>query len=73
MEKVDFKKQYKDLYLPKNVPTVIEVPTMNFIMIDGKGNPNDSDGEYQPAVELLYALSYVIKMSNKGFYACRLL
>jgi len=68
MEKFDFKKQYKELYAPKNEPSIITVPLMTFIMIDGKGNPNDSEGEYHPAVELLYSLSYTIKMSiRNGF------
>ncbi|HEY5562379.1 MAG TPA: GyrI-like domain-containing protein [Clostridiaceae bacterium] len=65
-EKLDYKKEYKDLYLPKNKATLIDVPTMNFIMVDGKGNPNDEGGEYQSAVELLYGLSYKIKMSKNG-------
>lgn len=69
MTKVDFKKKYKDLYLPKGEPMLITVPSINFIMIDGKGNPNNEDGEYKKAVELLYALSYTIKMSTKnGFF-----
>ena len=66
MNKVDFKKVYKDLYLPKNEPSIITVPAMTFIMVDGKGNPNEPNGEYKQAVELLYALSYTIKMSKMG-------
>ncbi|WP_238904186.1 GyrI-like domain-containing protein [Clostridium sp. YIM B02506] len=66
--KLDYKKEFKDLYLPKNEPMLVDVPEMNFIMVDGKGNPNDEDGEYQSAVEILYALSYTIKMSKKGSY-----
>lgn len=60
----DFKKEYKDLYLPKNKPQLIEVPSMNFIMVDGSGDPNNSP-EFQHATELLYGLSYTIKMSSK--------
>lgn len=60
----DFKKEYKDLYLPKNKPQLIEVPSMNFIMVDGIGDPNNSP-EFQHATELLYGLSYTIKMSSK--------
>ncbi|PKM69713.1 MAG: transcriptional regulator, partial [Firmicutes bacterium HGW-Firmicutes-18] len=56
-EKLDYKKEYKDLYLPKSVPMIIDVPIMKFIMIDGKGDPNDESGEYAKAVELLYGLS----------------
>lgn len=47
-EKLDYKKAYKNLYLPKQKPTVVEVPTMNFIMINGSGDPNTRGGEYQP-------------------------
>lgn len=65
MRKVDYKKDYKDLYLPKAIPTIIDVPSMNFIMVDGKGDPKDK--EYQDAVFLLYALSYTIKMKGKEF------
>lgn len=63
MSKTDFTKVYKELYAPKSKPSLIEVPTMQFIMVDGYGNPNDPEGEYQHAVELLYALSYTIKMN----------
>jgi len=59
----DFKKEYKDLYLPTTKPTVIDVPEMVFIMIDGKGNPNTSSA-YKNALEILYGLSYSIKMSK---------
>ncbi|WP_378954280.1 GyrI-like domain-containing protein [Pelosinus sp. sgz500959] len=67
-EKIDYKKEYKDLYLPKQKPTVVNVPTMTFIMVNGSGNPNIEGGEYQQAIELLYGLSYTIKMSNKNGY-----
>ena len=62
---IDYKKTQKELYLPKTTPSVIDVPRMTFITVDGKGNPNTSD-EYATAVELLYGLSYSIKMSNKA-------
>lgn len=65
MEKIDYKKQNKELYMPKTEPSVITVPAMNFIMVNGKGNPNSPDGEYTMAVELLYALTYTIKMGLK--------
>lgn len=65
MNKLDFKKQYPDLYSPKETPSTIDVPTMNFIMMNGQGNPNTPESEYQNAVELLYALSYTIKMGLK--------
>jgi len=60
---IDFKKEYKDLYCPKTTPAVIDVPEMVFIMADGTGNPNVSE-EYKSAVEILYGLSYAIKMSK---------
>jgi hypothetical protein len=65
-DKLDYKKEYKNLYQPKTVPMIIDVPKMKFLMIDGKGNPNDESGEYAKAIELLYGLSYTIKMSSKG-------
>lgn len=64
MEKFDYKKEYKDLYLPKTEPMIINVPKMKFIMIDGKGDPNQKNGEYQNSMEVLYGLSYTIKMSK---------
>ncbi len=66
MNTFDFKKEYKDLYVPKTSPAVISVPAMNFIMIEGKGDPNEEDGPYQQALQLLYGLSYTIKMSKKS-------
>lgn len=64
--KLDYTKEYKDLYMPKAKPCVIDVPTMSFIMVDGKGNPNAPSGEYQQAVEIIYGLSWTIKMSKMG-------
>lgn len=64
MEKLDYKKEYQDLYLPKGKPVFIEVPAINFIMVDGCGDPNGE--EYHNAVGILYALSYTIKMSKMG-------
>ena len=66
MEKLDYKKKFKELYQPKPVPSVVTVPQMIFIAIDGRGNPNDENGEYQSAVGTLYALSYAIKMMPKS-------
>lgn len=60
----DFKQAYKDLYQPKTTPSIIDVPKMTFIAIEGRGDPNTSK-EYASAVETLYGLSYAIKMSNK--------
>ena len=70
MEKVkDFKKENKDLYLPKTTPVMVHVPEMQFVAIEGKGNPNDEDGEYRQALSILYAIQYAIKMSKMGNYA----
>jgi hypothetical protein len=67
MEQVfDFLKEYKAMYQPKTAPAIIDVPEMVFFAVDGKGNPNEPDGEYSKAVGLLYALSYSVKMSDKG-------
>ncbi|GAB1432263.1 GyrI-like domain-containing protein [Spirochaetota bacterium] len=66
MEVLDYKKKFKELYQPKTDPSVIEVTQISFIAIDGRGNPNDKDGEYQNAVETLYTLSYAIKMMPKA-------
>lgn len=65
MAAFDFKKEYKDLYLPRNKPGIVDVPTMRFMMVDGKGDPNTSPF-YKAAVEVLYGLSYSIKMSKMG-------
>ena len=62
----DFKKEYKEFYLPKNKPSLIEVPVMNFVAVRGKGDPNDENGEYKKAMNLLYGVSFTVKMSKKG-------
>lgn len=62
----DFKKEYKDLYLPKARPMLIDVPPMTFVAVAGKGDPNEEDGVYKQAVGLLYAFSFTIKMSKMG-------
>ena len=64
-EKFDFKKAYRDLYLPKTDPVFIDVPAMTFIMVDGAGDPNTA-ASYREAMELLYGLSFTIKMSPKA-------
>ena len=58
----DFKKEYKDLYLPKNKSSLVEVPPMTFLAVAGTGDPNEPDGAYARALELLYGLSYTVKM-----------
>lgn len=62
----DFKKEYKEFYLPKSKPEIITVPKMNYIAVRGKGNPNDEKGEYKDSIGLLYAIAFTIKMSYKG-------
>jgi len=69
MEKVkDYKKEYKELYQPKTMPTLVDVKRMQFVAIEGRGNPNDENGEYQQAISVLYTIQYTIKMSKKGSY-----
>lgn len=63
MDKLDYKKEYKDLYQPKTKPSVIDVPEMIFIAVDGEGDPNTCE-EYKTALEILYGLSFAIKMSK---------
>lgn len=62
----DYKKEYKEFYLPENKPSILTVPKMNFIAVRGRGNPNDESGEYKNSVGSLYAVAYTIKMSYKG-------
>ena len=67
----DFKKEYKEFYMPKNKPEIVNVPTANYIAVGGKGNPNTPDGEYQQAIGVLYAVAYTLKMSYKSDYNVR--
>ena len=62
----DFKKEYKEFYLPKAKPELVTVPPMNYIAVRGKGDPNEEDGAYKQAIGLLYGIAYTIKMSKKG-------
>ncbi len=62
----DYKKEYKEFYMPKNKPSIVKVPKMNYIAVRGKGNPNDLNGEYKNSIGLLYAIAFTIKMSYKG-------
>ena len=64
----DFKKEYKELYLPKNKPHIVNVPKANYIAIRGQGNPNEEGGAYQRAISVLYAVAYTLKMSYKTDY-----
>ena len=62
----DFKKEYKEFYLPKDVPSIVSVPPMNYLAVRGKGDPNEKGGAYQQAIGLLYGVAYTIKTSKKG-------
>ncbi len=62
----DYKKEYKEFYLPKNRPQIVEIPEMNFIAVRGKGDPNEEGGAYKAAIGLLYTVAFTIKMSKMG-------
>ena len=62
----DYKKEYKEFYMPKNKPSIVDVPAMNYIAVRGKGDPNAVDGEYKATIGLLYGIALTIKMSYKG-------
>ncbi len=64
----DFKKEYKEFYMPKQKPEIVMVPKANYIAVRGKGNPNDEGGAYQKAIGILYAIAYTLKMSYKTDY-----
>lgn len=61
----DFKKEYKEFYMPKNKPEIVIVPKANYIAVKGKGDPNEEGGAYQQAISVLYAVAYTLKMSYK--------
>ena len=62
----DYKKEYKEYYLPPKKPGVVEVPEMAFLAVRGHGDPNEEGGAYKDALEMLYGVAYTIKMSKKG-------
>lgn len=62
----DYKKEYKEFYMPASTPSIVVIPKMNFIAVRGKGNPNDENGEYKESIGLLYSIAFTIKMSYKG-------
>ena len=64
----DFKKEYKEFYMPKNKPEIVKIPPMNYVAVRGKGNPNVECGDYQQAISILYAVAYTLKMSYKTEY-----
>lgn len=62
----DYKKEYKEFYLPPKKPVIVDIPKMNYIAVRGIGNPNDEGGDYKKAIGMLYAIAFTIKMSYKG-------
>ena len=62
----DFKKEYKEFYMPKKTPCIVTVPSMNYLAVRGMGDPNQEDGDYKQAIGLLYGIAFTIKMSKKG-------
>lgn len=65
----DFKKEYKEFYMPKSTPMIVDVPKANYIGVRGQGNPNEEGGDYQKAIGILYGLAYTLKMSYKADYS----
>lgn len=61
----DYKKEYKEFYMPPNTPGIITVPSMNYIAVRGQGDPNAEEGEYKQSIGLLYGIAFTIKMSKK--------
>ncbi|HOK16380.1 MAG TPA: GyrI-like domain-containing protein [Defluviitoga tunisiensis] len=64
----DYKKEYKEFYMPKNKPSIVDIPTMNYIAVRGSGNPNLEGSEYKESIGLLYGIAFTIKMSKMGDY-----
>ena len=62
----DFKKEYKEFYMPKNKPSIVTVPPMNYIAVRGQGDPNAEDSEYKASIGMLYGIAFTIKMSKMG-------
>jgi len=66
MAAFDYKKEYKEFYLPPKKPQIMEIPSMNFLAVRGQGNPNEEGGAYKVSIGLLYGVAYTIKMSKMG-------
>jgi hypothetical protein len=62
----DFKKEYKEFYMPPRKPSIVTVPKMNYIAVRGQGDPNRENSEYKQSIGLLYGIAFTIKMSYKG-------
>ena len=65
----DFKREYREFYMPKNRPEIVDVPEMNYIAIRGRGDPNIPGGDYQRAIGILYSVAYTLKMSPRAGHA----
>lgn len=65
-DKFDYKKEYKEFYLPPKTPGIITIPEINYLSVQGKGDPNEPEGEYKAAVGMLYAIAFTIKMSGRA-------
>lgn len=64
----DYKKEYKEFYMPKNKPSIVKIPRMNYIAVRGIGDPNEENGDYKNTIGLLYDIAYTIKMSYKRLH-----
>lgn len=64
----DYKKEYKEFYMPPKTPGIVNIPSMSYLAVRGKGDPNEEGGEYSRAVGLLYSMAYTLKMSYKSNY-----
>ncbi len=62
----DYKKEYKEFYMPASKPSIVTVPKMNYIALRGRGDPNEESGEYKNSIGLLYAIAFIVKLSYKG-------
>ncbi|MEE1025057.1 MAG: GyrI-like domain-containing protein [Acutalibacteraceae bacterium] len=62
----DYKKEYKEFYIPPKQPSIVTVPPMNYLAVRGKGDPNDENGEYKATISLLYGIAFTVKMSKMG-------
>lgn len=62
----DYKKKYKELYMPKSKPSIVNIPEIQYVAVRGSGDPNEKGGAYSKAVSILYGISYTIKMSHRG-------
>ena len=61
----DFKKEFKEFYLPATKPAIVEMPVLNYLAVHGKGNPNEEGGAYKHALEQLYGIAYTLKISDR--------